>query len=663
MQTPARVCAPTLAASASTMATDRRRIVIDDIGGRFARIPNRLWNLLVSRDADSDTWNQAAAAGWTRSRLNRPKSRLSILAIRIPLFNIDFVARYLSAGTDWIFASAAIRFWVAMMVAAALYATSQYREIIDTIEEMPTFFSSSGAWMLGSVFVGTKLLHEFGHAIACRRLGVRCGKFGMIFFCGVPCPFCDVTQVWRNPNAKERAAVMLAGMYVEGILAAIATLVWALADDGPARLHAMNVMIICSVSTLVFNANPLMRYDGYYVLSDWIGSVNLRSESRSVFGGLLRQLGRRGRGSLAPTLNRRTSGLVVYHLASTVYRYLVLMTIATFVFVFADSVGLKLIAAIGILVLAALMAGKAIQRSLGKGGRSSVRKLMTAGLVMAFLGIVLAVPLPRRITAPGFVDAADATEVFLKADGVIESASFDIGQEVVDGQELASVQDDRLAIEAAGVLGQLKVASYRTRTARRQTLDDSHSSKQLESLEAVESALQANLVSLDRQQSRLSTRAPISGTVVPTLNLDHSSNKHAWTQIPSLADRVGMRSDKGMSWCRIASSKRLCIVLHVDAKYRESVSKGTIVRGHELQTPAKVVDYRVVSISSALERRPTSLNHADVTNFEVLCEPIANDIDDQAFLSRIGGPCEAVIELPPRSIATDLIDFLSELLT
>ena len=639
------------------------RIVIDDIGGQFARIPNHLWNLLVNRDADPESWNQAAAAGWTCNRLSRPKSKLSILAVRIPLFNVDFVARHLSAVTDWIFASTAIKFWVAMMFAAAFYATSQYREILTTIEEMPNFFSSSAAWVLGSVFVGTKLLHEFGHAIACRRLGVRCGKFGVILFCGVPCPFCDVTQVWRNPSAKDRAAVMLAGMYVEGILATVATIIWALADDGPARLHAMNVMIICSLSTLVFNANPLMRYDGYYVLSDWVGSVNLRSESRTAFSKSIQQIVRHGRGGLSSNLNRRTIGLVVYYLASTVYRYLVLMTIAAAVFIFADSLGLKLIAAIGILCLVTMMTARLFKRSSKQSKNSSAKKLITAIFAVLLLGSILAVPVPRRITARGFVDAADATEVFLKADGIIESVTAKIGQEVTDGQELALVRDDQLAIEAAGVLGKIQVASYRTRTARRQTLDDFSSSKQLESFRAVESALQANLISLNRQQSKLSTRAPISGTVLPTLDLKTTSNNHPWKKLSNLTDRIGMRSDKGMPWCRIASSKKLGIVLHVDAKYRESVSEGMIVRGHELQSPTTIINYRVVSISSALAPGPSSPRHNETAIFDVLCEPISDATNDRTFLSRIGGPCEAVIELPSRAIATDLFEFFNELLT
>jgi putative peptide zinc metalloprotease protein len=651
---------PRLRADLSGISVDHgdrsARIVIDDIGGRFSRIPSHLWELLVRGKASQEAWHQAAAAGWIHRKRDQTAAQharvSSILAIRIPLLNIDFLARHLSLGSDWVFAASAVKFWVTMMVTAALFALSQYREVLVTFREMPSFFSSSGAWLTGAIFIGTKLIHELGHAIACRRSGVRCGNLGLIFFCGVPCPYCDVTQLWRHPSSRNRAAVMLAGMYVEGILATLATLVWALADDGPVRLHAMNVMIVCSISTLLFNANPLMRYDGYYVLSDWMGSVNLRSESRRAFTSTISKISRRRRGTVSSMRNRRTVGMVTYYLASSVYRYFVLLAIAAAVFVFADTVGLKLVAAIGILLLIIAMTVKAVKRSAGKGQRSLLGKLFTVGIWVTLVGIGLFVPLPRRTTAD---DAANATGVFLRANGIIESVHFDIGQTVIAGQELARIRDDQLAVQSLAISGQLKVAAYRTQTAKRQALDDSHSSKQLESLEAVQTALQANLVSLNRHRSNLSTLAPVSGIVLPRQANESLAVDSSQDAGPSLLGRVGMRSEKGAPWCRIAADQRVSVVLRVDAMHRESVFDGKILRGYELQSPTKIRRYRVVSIS------PATIDQA--ARFEVLCEPMSDDSEGVGFLSRIGGPCKAVIELPARSIGADMIAFLGELFT
>ena len=663
-----------LRADLSGISVDRggrsARIIIDDIGGRFARVPDHLWRMLVGGNADAKTWASAKAAGWTRRRRAQSDRRKlfgnqSPLAIRVPFFNVDSVARGLSGGCQWIFAPAAVKFWTTMMVAALLLAISQYRELVDTLGQMPSFFSSTSAWLLGTVFVGTKLLHELGHAVACARAGVRCGTIGVFFFCGMPCPYCDVTQVWRNPSARTRAGVMLAGMYVEGVLATIATLVWALADDGPVRFHAMNVMIVCSVSTLLFNANPLMRYDGYYVLSDWINSVNLRAEARSAF-----------RDFKSCFETRRKVGLSAYYLASTVYRYLVLMTIATAIFVFADSVGLKLIAAAGLLAMLILMIGKAVSRAVQswRGGRT--KRLFVVGLSGAVLGLVLLMPVPRRVTAIGFIDVADAAEVFLTAEGVIDSVSAAIGQKVVAGEPLVKVRDDGLSVETVAALGQLKVASFRSRTARRQSLKESQSSNQLESFEAVEEALTGNLVSLRQRNDRLTINSPRSGIVLPTRQQSELNRQPPWEPDTDLTQRIGMRSEKGIAWCRIASSTQVVAVLQVDAKHRESVKVAMVVHGHELQRPNEIQAYRVLSISSvsassvsasSVSGSSVSTGSRDSRNhrptFEVLAEQIGSDQDDANWLSRMGGTCRAVIDLPSRSLGADIVSFLKELLS
>jgi hypothetical protein len=357
--------------------------------------------------------------------------------------------------------------------------------------------------------------------------------------------------------------------------------------------------------------------------------------------------------------------LVIYYLASTAYRYLVLTSIVAAIYVFADSVGLKLLAMVGLLILFAMMAGKAVGRAVGTDRRSISRKLVVASLSAFVIGAIFLTPLPRRITVLGLVDAADAAEVFLSADGIIDSVSSEIGQRVEAGQELATVRDDQLAIETAGVFGQLRVATYRSRTVRRQSLHDAYSSKQLETLEAVENGLESSLVSLDQRRKKLATPAPRSGIVLPTTQLSESANDQTWGNHLNLTDRIGMRSVTGTPWCRIASSHRLCVVLQVEAKYRESVSVGMLVRGHEMQCPTKIQHYRVVSISSVASNSdsPNSNSSLNRAMFEIIGEPILDQPTDADFLSRIGGTCRGVIPLPSRSLAADLVSFLQELLS
>lgn len=660
----------------------RAWMVIDDIGGRFARIPEHLWRTLRNRTADDDLWAQADAAGWTRRRSTQSatvpgtrnpfKRPQSLLAIRVPLFQFDAVANHLLGLTGWVFSGKATRVFLATMMMAAVFVMTQYHEVAKTLSELPSLFSGANAWSVGAVFLLTKLLHELGHAIACRRVGARCGEIGVIFFFGIPCPYCDVTQVWRIPDWRSRAGVMMAGMYVEGILATAATLVWAISDEGPMQLHAMNVMIVCSVSTLVFNANPLMRYDGYYVLADWAGSVNLRTEARLAFRDVWNR----------PSLirQRRRAGLSVFYIASTVYRCVVLIVIASVILAYAESAGLKLIATATLIASLVMMVGKAMTRSVLRSRSAVAAKIFGFSLSALLLGMLLCVPLPKRITVTGYIDAQDVTEVFLGADGVIQDVSFDFGQQVRRGEFLGSVRADELDVQSVRVNGQLNVASLRSRSMRRRALEDSESSSQLESLEAVEHSLQASLVSLERQRSRLAVTATTAGMIVPSLDAStgqrrrsHAGKSSAWDSTPRLSDRVGMRSVRGTPWCRIASSQRIAAVFCVDARYRECLAVDDVIIGYQEQSPSDVKRYRIVSISSIRTASSDEVGRHDPVRIgrqgikeepavEVFCESL-DDSDDDAdlFLPKLGGTCHGVIKLPSRSLGEDVLQYIKEL--
>ena len=118
--------------------------------------------------------------------------------------------------------------------------------------------------------------------MTCIRLGGQCRELGLMLLVFTPCLYCEVSDAWTFPSKWQRIAVSAAGIIVEIVLAALAALVWCF--SGPGLLHslAFAVMVVCSVSTLLFNGNPLMRYDGYYVLADLLEVPNLAEQSRAV---------------------------------------------------------------------------------------------------------------------------------------------------------------------------------------------------------------------------------------------------------------------------------------------------------------------------------------------------------------------------------------------
>ena len=151
--------------------------------------------------------------------------------------------------------------------------------------KLPSFdnFFAANNWFLLAIVLGvTKVLHEFGHGLACKRFGGRCHEMGLMFLVLTPCLYANVSDSWLLKSKWKRAFIAAAGMYVELVIASIAVFVWWFSIPGLVHHLALNVIVVCSVSTLIFNANPLLRYDGYYILADLMEIPNLRQKSSAM---------------------------------------------------------------------------------------------------------------------------------------------------------------------------------------------------------------------------------------------------------------------------------------------------------------------------------------------------------------------------------------------
>ncbi len=132
-----------------------------------------------------------------------------------------------------------------------------------------------------------KVLHELGHALTCKHFGGDCHEIGVLLLFFTPCLYCNVSDAWLFPGKWPRIAVSAAGIAVEVFLAAIATFLWWFSIPGVFNTLCLNIMIVCSLNTLLINGNPLLRYDGYYVLADLLDVPNLGQQSRWLLGRLL----------------------------------------------------------------------------------------------------------------------------------------------------------------------------------------------------------------------------------------------------------------------------------------------------------------------------------------------------------------------------------------
>jgi putative peptide zinc metalloprotease protein len=361
-----------------------------------------------------------------------------------------------------------------------------------------------------------KTAHEFGHAYFCRKFGGEVHVMGVLLMIFTPVPYMDATSSWGFRSRWKRALVGAAGMIVEIFVAALATFVWAKTSFGILHNLAYNIMFIASVSTLIFNANPLLRFDGYYILSDLLEIPNLSQNAsievrhwweRYVFGVRASQSPARTRGEAVR--------LGIFGIASSIYR----------VIVFA---GVLLIVADRFLLLGLIMAavcaiswitvptGKFIYYLATSPRLERVRWRaisITAALAVVVITLLAAIPFPSHLRAPGILQAKQRSEVVNNTDGLVEKVLANPSSVVTAGQPLLQLTNQELQLSLSTALGQQREVENRLRQALSDTNAD------LKPLRSRLASVNQDLEKLRLDQEALTVRAPISGQwVTPRIN-------------------------------------------------------------------------------------------------------------------------------------------------
>ena len=343
------------------------------------------------------------------------------------------------------------------------------------------------------VLAVTKVLHEFGHGLSCKHFGGECHEMGVMILVLTPCLYCNVSDSWMLPSKWRRAAIGAAGMYVELVIASICTYVWWFSEPGLLNNLCLNAMFVCSVSTVIFNANPLLRYDGYYILADLTEIPNLRQKATSI---LSRKMGEWCLGLEQPEdpfLPQRNQGFfAVYSVASAVYRWFVVFSILWFLYKIWQPYRLEIIGQIiavaslwGLLVMPLYQVGKFLYVP---GRLDKVKKshmYATLAVVVAILAAALFVPLPHSVMSVLEVQAYKAEPVYVDVPngGVLDKVYVKAGDRVKKGQPLALLRNVDLELEIAKLVGQQKQYEAQLENLRREALHDPRSSSQIPEIE------------------------------------------------------------------------------------------------------------------------------------------------------------------------------------
>jgi putative peptide zinc metalloprotease protein len=234
----------------------------------------RQQNLLVAANSD-DTGRLCASAA--AGRLSRAMWLLKhYLMIRLPLWRPMAFLRRCAPYVEVAYRSA---FWWVIAACAVVGLGMVSRQWDDFTHTFHSYADPSSLLAIGITLAFAKVLHEFGHAFTAYRYGCRVPTMGIAFLVMIPVLYTDTTEAWKVPGRTERLFIGAAGMLTELALAACATLAWSLLPEGPLRAGAFLLATTTWIGTLAINASPFMRFDGYFLLSDWLNMPNLHDRA------------------------------------------------------------------------------------------------------------------------------------------------------------------------------------------------------------------------------------------------------------------------------------------------------------------------------------------------------------------------------------------------
>jgi putative peptide zinc metalloprotease protein len=362
---------------------------------------------------------------------------------------------------------------------------------------------------LGLIFI--KTLHEFGHAYFCRKFGGEVHVMGILLMIFTPVPYVDATSSWGFAEKRRRLLVGAAGMIVELFVAALAVFVWVGTSPGVVHSLAYNLIFIASVSTVLFNVNPLLRFDGYYLLSDWLEIPNLAQRANRQLRHLWEHYVYGVKKSESPASSRAEAGwLTTYGIASGIYR---VFLFAAILLVLADRFLIlgMLMAAVCAISWVVVPTGRFIRYLASSPQLDRVRPRavgVTVGLAAVLILLLAVIPFPSHFRAPGIVQASQRSAVFNEVAGVVQSVLAEPGSAVVAGQALVRLEDPELEQELRDARARLAEVESRLLYALNNATAD------IKPLRSRKEALTERLAKLERDRASLTVQARHGGTWV-----------------------------------------------------------------------------------------------------------------------------------------------------
>lgn len=473
--------------------------------------------------AEGAGYGRMLVARDNRTRSNRLWARLAnLLCIRFRGIDPDRLFERLLPAVGWIFSPAAFVASLLLIGWALILLTVQFEHLVERLPDARALLTAHNLIWLPVLLASVKVLHEFGHGLACKKFGGECRELGAMLLVFTPTLYCNVSDSWMVRDKWKRIAVSAAGMWVEVVIAASCTLLWWFSTPGLFHSLCLNLMFICGVSTLLFNGNPLLRYDGYFILSDWLEIPNLQQQSlQSIRSGLAWwYCGIRDR-SLDRSMAYRWHLLFSYGVLSYVYRILLSFLILWSLYYWLQPFGLAPVVQVMAVPMIGMMLAQPILAAVRFFRDAETRQHVDwsrfrfrASMTCILLALLLTIPLPNRVRAGALLDQGEAQRVYSTLGGaLVESAR--LGDVVHAGDPIARLADWKVQAELNRIEGECDLHRQRLEQLEVRRIVEPDVAALIPATREALRDFESQLVQLRDAAERLILKAPCDGTVLP----------------------------------------------------------------------------------------------------------------------------------------------------
>ena len=463
---------------------------------------------LLDTDVSPDT--RQMFSRYTLTRRKELRSQLmNILFIRLPLFDPEKLLERFSGLIHKMLSPAGAVVWLITLLVAIKLVVDNADVALDSAQAV---LAPDNLFLLYLGLIFVKAFHEIGHAVVCHRYGGEVHTMGLMFMLFTPLPYMDATSSWGFRSRWQRAYVGAAGMVAELFIASLAAMYWAVSGQGALHSLAYNIMFVASVSTVLFNANPLLRLDGYYILSDLLDIPNLSARSTEYIRYLLEHFIFNYNGAVSSAKNRQEAiELTLYGVLSAIYKVMISLGIILFI---ADKwliLG-TILAIVGLVTGVFLPTVRFISYLFLDSRLLQCRRRIIAqsALFLAvFTLVTILLPFPHNIYAPGVVESFPDIKVVNMVSGHVKEYLVTPGQHVVAGQPLVRLENKELLFSLMSAESRVVEMRVKERQALGKTIAD------LKPVLKELRVAQESLVELRRNEAELIVRARANGIWIP----------------------------------------------------------------------------------------------------------------------------------------------------